>query len=118
MIPEKVRSGLKHSSHDHEGKLKAGEFIKAPNRDIYLVMQNDGNLCLYPSKARTGCMWASDTNESGRGPHHLAMQGDGNLVIYDADNKPVWATNTNGRGPNCYLDVQDDGNVVLYTPNK
>lgn len=45
------------------------------------------------------------------------MQHDGNFVIYDlADGfpQPVWATNTDGN-PGAYLNVQGDGNMVIYS---
>ncbi len=45
------------------------------------------------------------------------MQPDGNFVIYDlADGfpNPVWSTNTAGN-PGAYLNVQGDGNMVIYS---
>jgi len=43
----------------------------------------------------------------------LVMQDDGNLVIYD-NGRPIWATNTNGKGGS-YAVIQDDRNFVVYT---
>ena len=40
------------------------------------------------------------------------MQSDGNLVVYD-NQHPTWASNTHGKGGH-YLIVQNDGNLVLY----
>jgi len=42
------------------------------------------------------------------------MQGDGNLVIYGYYNA-IWASGTWGN-PGAYLDMQDDGNLVIYLP--
>lgn len=45
----------------------------------------------------------------------VITQTDGNLVIYDSTNKPVWASNTSGKGVGPYKSVmQSDGNYVLY----
>ncbi|MBT2407699.1 MULTISPECIES: FG-GAP-like repeat-containing protein [unclassified Streptomyces] len=50
------------------------------------------------------------------GSSKLVMQTDGNLVLYTKDNKPVWATNTNGN-PGAVARMQTDGNFVVYTAN-
>jgi hypothetical protein len=45
------------------------------------------------------------------------MQPDGNFVIYDIEDGspiPVWSTNTAGN-PGAYLNLQDDGNMVIYS---
>jgi hypothetical protein len=45
-------------------------------------------------------------------------QTDGNYVIYDSTNKPMWASNTYGKGAAPYRTVmQSDGNLVLYDKN-
>nr|AAA33369.1 lectin [Hippeastrum sp.] len=43
------------------------------------------------------------------------MQEDCNLVLYDVD-KPIWASNTGGLAQDCHLDMQSDGNLVVYAP--
>ncbi|MBK9348233.1 MAG: hypothetical protein IPN06_18415 [Burkholderiales bacterium] len=52
--------------------------------------------------------------QSTNGLYRLTLQGDGNLVIYTAAGKPIWATNTVGRG-GVRLVLQKDSNLVLYT---
>jgi hypothetical protein len=50
------------------------------------------------------------------------MQSDGNFVVYSAkgrngraEDHPIWASNTNGKGTGPYrLAMQDDGNLVVY----
>lgn len=42
----------------------------------------------------------------------FVMQHDCNLVAYQGS-KPVWATNTNGKGSHCVAIMQHDGNLVL-----
>ena len=46
----------------------------------------------------------------------LIHQTDGNVVVYNIDNKPLWATNTNGK-PSLLFTLQEDGNLVLYDIN-
>jgi len=43
------------------------------------------------------------------------MQADGNLVLYDSKSKPLWDTQTSGKGTAPYSVVlQNDGNLALY----
>jgi hypothetical protein len=101
-----------------------------------LVVQNDGNMCLYDRN--NTATWSSNTWNQGQAPYHLTMQDDRNLVLYDRNAKPIWASNTyqatsldsledehvlhqNGylmsKGGAYYARVQDDGNFVIYTSN-
>ncbi|EFJ13669.1 hypothetical protein SELMODRAFT_121889 [Selaginella moellendorffii] len=48
--------------------------------------------------------------------YSLIMQLDCNLVLYFKKNK-IWDTKTNGKGINCFLRMQKDGNLVLYDKN-
>jgi hypothetical protein len=52
--------------------------------------------------------------QSKNGFHVLAMQEDGNLVLYSL-NRPVWASNTDGKTVDGVV-LQDDGNLVIYAP--
>lgn len=53
------------------------------------------------------------------GTYEARLQRDGNFVIYLVSSaaQPIWATHTAGAGPNVWLGVQGDGNLVLYTPS-
>ena len=44
---------------------------------------------------------------------YMTMQSDGNLVWY-SNGRAIWSSRTNGN-PGARLDVQEDGNVVIYT---
>jgi hypothetical protein len=37
------------SKDQHEQMLKSSQYLKAEGRELYLFMQTDGNLVLYPS---------------------------------------------------------------------
>jgi hypothetical protein len=50
---------------------------------------------------------------SANGRYRLVMQQDGNLVLYGPSGRPLWSSNTVGRGAN-HLRMQGDGNLVIY----
>jgi len=50
-------------------------------------------------------------------PFFLAMQIDNNLVIYDSTNGVFWATMTEGKGNQNYLQMRDDGNLAIERNN-
>ncbi|KAH7689443.1 alpha-D-mannose-specific plant lectins domain-containing protein [Dioscorea alata] len=50
------------------------------------------------------------------GNYKFIMQDDCNLVLYDRGNA-IWSSNTSGRGSNCHLSQQRDGNLVVYKPD-
>ncbi len=103
-----------------------------------LVNQSDGNLVIYDAMGIA--LWASNTG--GRGGSSLELQNDGNLVLYPATGS-VWSTGTSVSGQQnrinnilssgqtmfsgqnmttpdrrISLSLQDDGNLVLYNPNR
>ncbi len=52
---------------------------------------------------------------SSNNAYRLLYQSDGNLVVYrNADNVPMWHTNTWGTSPGQAV-MQGDGNFVVYT---
>lgn len=76
------------------------------------VLQGDGNLVLTGSYK-----WESHT--AGSGADRAQLTQSGNLVLL-AGGQVVWQSNSNidgKRGPP-YLEVQDDGNVVIYSADK
>ena len=48
----------------------------------------------------------------------MRVQVDNNLVVYDGDFKPLWASNTKGKGAKgclgAKLTMQNNGNLVFY----
>jgi hypothetical protein len=90
------------------GRLSPGQKLDTAF-GFALTMQGDGNLVLTEG---TTPLWATGTD---RHPGAYAvMQTDGNLVVYSAAGPALWATGTKGMGQSLELDVQHDGNVVLY----
>lgn len=99
------------------GLLKSGEALNygqqlvSPNGVYTLVMQTDGNLVLY--KDGVTAKWATYTqNKNG---YKTVMYK--NLLVQDGGGANVWSTNISMNAfydDVNYLNVQDDGNVVVY----
>lgn len=88
--------------------LSTNETLYSCNGAYRLVLQGDSNLVMYgPGDA---VLWASGTQDAFL--TQLAMQADGNLVLTYVGT-PRWATMTHGN-PGAFLQVQDDGNLVIY----
>lgn len=57
----------------------------------------------------------SDEIVSINGRFKLVLQTDGNLVVYDTAS-PAWSSGTQ-HSDTSFLKMQQDGNLVLYSPN-
>ena len=88
--------------------MDAGDLRRSQNGRYRLYMQGDGNLVMYDT-SNGAALWSSGTS----GNNHAVMQGDGNLVVYPAAGAALWSSGTGGRN-GARLEVQDDGNLVLY----
>ena len=93
--------------------LPSGHSLYSADRTYRLDMQEDGNLVVRKVGNRLAS-WASKTARKGKNSY-LKMQEDGNLVVYTGENRPVWESNTAGRGGNL-VTMQNDGNLVMYAP--
>lgn len=52
------------------------------------------------------------------GPYKFIMQADCNLVLYvkqDNKDKARWSSRTQGHGDSCYLLLQNNGNLVIFS---
>ncbi len=72
-------------------KLTEGQSLVSADKKYYLIVQADGNLCIY-SSSNNGFVWCS-MMYFGKGSS-LSMQTDGNLVMYNGKNKAVWSSMT------------------------
>ncbi len=91
--------------------LLPGQSLQSDNQWFTLTMQSDGNVVLYNTQPKP--LWATHTGPGQFTPSGLIMQTDGNLVLYDTSGQPHWESNTPGN-PGAFLNVQDDGNLVVY----
>ena len=91
-------------------KLNVGQILYSDNREYYIILQQDGNMCIYNNKDER--VW--QTNTSGKKSQYLIMQTDNNLCIYPSDNSGgIWCTMTNGKG--CVkVSIDNDGVFRLY----
>jgi endonuclease/exonuclease/phosphatase family metal-dependent hydrolase len=85
--------------------LRTDEFLGAPDGSCYLIMQADGNLCLYAGKNpgnRGNFLWGAIGQSRPKGAYFATMQADGNFVIYQGipggEAVFVWSTGTQGEG--------------------
>ncbi|MEH2249217.1 hypothetical protein [Nostoc sp.] len=97
--------------------LFPNQYLISPNRRYKLLQQSDGKFVLYdlstPSKTR---LWSSNTFN--KPISYTVIQSDCNLVNYTYNGTALWASSSNGKGyNNCRLQVQDDGNLVIYRGN-
>lgn len=79
-----------------------------------LGVQSDGNLVEYVySGGSQRAVWSTGT--AGVGTVRLVAQSDGNLVLRQVSTgRAVWASGSHGPTAYHQLDLQDDGNLVLY----
>jgi hypothetical protein len=91
--------------------MTPGQSLKSKNGLYRFAFQTDGNLVVY--NLQNKALWNSGTYT--KPAVNLEMQPGGNLVLYDAARNPLWATWTSV--PNSYLILQNDGNLVLYSPD-
>lgn len=79
--------------------LRSNETLVAPDGSCYLIMQRDGNLCMYSGRPgqRGGCFWAALPASLPNNDYYAIMQGDGNLCVYQGKDREhrgayVWGT--------------------------
>jgi hypothetical protein len=114
-----------------EGTYQKGTSLTSKNGTFNLVFQSDGNLVLRcRNDANTGFtpFWQAGTGSGEmRNPGFQMLLTDGALEIFSAVNSPpaapgmsggpaIWGKGGNPSTPKSTLVVQDDGNVVIYTP--
>jgi len=87
--------------------LATGEQLRSPNQRYRLSMQHDGNCVLY---GPTQALW--NTKTQGRNCR-LYLGGNGQIRLLDSQNRILWQSGPFEPGQ-YYLQVQDDGNLVLY----
>ena len=93
--------------------VKRNQAMRSANGMYSLLMQNDGNLCIY--KDGPNFVWGTMTQ--GKDGAMLRMQADGNLCLYTNQGAHVWSTNTFSGGPDktgSRLVLEDNGTLVLY----
>ena len=91
--------------------LLPGQSLQSDNGLYTLTMQPDGNVVLRNRESTP--LWRTGTGGGQFDPREFIMQTDGNLVLYDTSGQARWNSKTQGN-PGAFLNVQDDGNLVVY----
>ncbi len=102
--------------------LRIHDCLSSENQEYYLVLQDDGNLCVYKRKNDGNHTFVWGTMTSNKGANKLTLQQDGNLVLYAAGNNALWSTETMSTFNRKYassefkpvrLVLENDGKLVL-----
>lgn len=106
-----IQSVLPTSKLSIGQKISIGQILYSDNREYYLILQSDGNLCIYNDKDQR--IWETKTN--GRKSSVLIMQSDGNLCIYsNPDNTGgIWCSMSNGKNASI-ASIDNDGVLRIY----
>jgi hypothetical protein len=105
-----IRSFQPTSTLNVGKKLHLGQILYSDNREYYLILQQDGNMCIYNDKDER--VW--QTNTIGKKSQFLIMQSDDNLCIYPSDNSgAIWCSMTNGKG-GVVASIDNDGVLRIY----
>ena len=108
-LPAQCACGVLYQGMD----LQTGQTLQSCDNRFSLSLAN-GNLTL--TYAGT-TLWSSGT--AGSGATYGTMQDDGDFVLYAGDGgAPQWASGTASLGCGAYLDLQNDGNLVLYDSSR
>lgn len=100
------------SSYPTNTWMTPNQQIFSPNGLYVLIMQTDGNLCVYPTPIGSGSVsWCTHTH--GNPGAYAVMQGDGNFVLYRSNQSVLWASNTDGGNAGSTLALTDSGKVQI-----
>lgn len=106
-----------------DGTMGDAMHLQSANGKHFFYMQENGDLGLWTHDPSPRIVWNSKTHMKGAN-YTLHMQPDGNLVAYDANNQPIWASQTQHAWDARYKDkkympvkavLEDDGKLVLYS---
>jgi len=93
--------------------LSPGDYLLSQNGNYALLYQSDGNLVVYSLTELRNAVWSSGTAQ--RNAFRCAITAAGTLSVFESEGRAVWSTPR--PAPDGTLVMQDDGNLVLYTPN-
>lgn len=91
--------------------LNTGSQLLSPNRLYRLVLQDDGNCVLYRISGGPQPLWSTGSRGAGC---RLSLSSEGLLQLSDSTGKALWQTGSPHGAGAYYLQIQDDGNLVLY----
>lgn len=94
--------------------LSTNQYLMSPNRQFVAILQEDGNFVVYNKDKSGQASFATGTN-NGRA-NQVQLRNDGHITVIDKSNpeNPFWKSRRNADGGECFLVMQDDGNLVGY----
>lgn len=99
----------------HAGEaLQRNQSIVSLDGRSRLILQDDGNLVLYATITNPQYpLWASGTDHSDA--QRAVLQHDGIFSLLDSKGAAIWsAFDVLNPGPNAYLNLQNNGNLILW----
>ena len=104
-------------------KLFTGKSLYSDNKQYYLTLQKDGNLCIY-NVTNNSSLWCTQTNN--KNSTYLIMKSDGNLCIefehhigiktLNKSIDSIWCSNSNGKY-GVYASIDNDGVLRIWNKN-
>ena len=88
--------------------LAPGSYIEAPNHMYKFLVQSDGNCVVFKGLEP---IWSTGTNQAGC---KLMLGSRGKLMMVNPGGDTVWETGEDGPSGDYYLQMQEDGNLVVY----
>ena len=109
VLNNNYRSNLSTAKLSPNQKFNVGQILYSDNKQYFLILQQDGNLCIYNDKEQR--IW--QTNTAGKKSQYLILQTDSNLCLYDNNNAGLWCSSTNGKGGTS-ASIDNDGVLRIY----
>ena len=89
--------------------LPSGAVLESPNRQYRFVVQVDGNCVICSRDGQP--LWGTATQLPGC---RLLLGSQGRLMLVTASGETRWETGQDGPAGEYHLQMQDDGNLVIY----
>lgn len=93
--------------------LSQGDYLLSANGNYAVIYQADGNLVVYSLAGLRKATWSSGTAR--RNALRCELTPEGKLAVVESEGRVAWSTPR--AAPEGTLVMQDDGNLVLYTPD-
>ena len=100
--PERLSSG---------SELPAGSMVESPSAHFRFAVQTDGNCVFYRvDGGNLRPLWGTETSGSGV---RLSLDNRGRMRVLSSSGEAIW-TSPEHRAGEYQLQIQDDGNLVIY----
>ncbi len=99
---------------EHGYHLTTNQYLMSENGQYVAILQEDGNFVLY--NRNKGGQADFSSNTCGKPANQVQLRHDGHIAVVNDSNidSPFWMSRRNSSGGQCFLIMQDDGNLVGY----